>query len=551
MIQLAADVGSFNNADPAEVIEAMGAALRGESEPMRRFGVLIDEAAIKTKGLELGVDASKTAIDKAGRAQAIYALMIEQTSAAQGDFARTSDGLANQQRINAARLEDAMTRLGEKLKPIAEAILPMLADAVIGLVDGITQVADGIGEWVQDNQDLVDTLVDTARIIGDVLIKGLKILGEIVGELGYRLGGLIGLFIDLGGAIIDFGATLIKLLSGDFQGAADQADLMVGRLQSFGENVLRTLGDTGQRTADQIEISAREASQAAIRASDESEARTQAAWTTAATQASTGGAAIARSATVGTGQGLTSGTPDVERAADAMGSVIPAGVDAGRKDAVEIAQATPGDIAQGIRSRRDAVTSAMDQLKDDMKNAIAPAKEIAQLEGQLASERLARGLKSRDEVVRNQAQATRDLILDRLAELKEGAYDQGAGFVDRFTAAIRAGNKQVQAAITYSFGRNLAGASPPPEGPLHHIDRWAENVADAYVEPFTKRLRASLVQNLGPDVARLTGAPSSRLTGGGGGITVNVYAGVGDPVAIGREVRAALTAYERASGTEA
>jgi hypothetical protein len=36
---------------------------------------------------------------------------------------------------------------------------------------------------------------------------------------------------------------------------------------------------------------------------------------------------------------------------------------------------------------------------------------------------------------------------------------------------------------------------------------------------------------------------------GGGGITVNVTAGVGDPVAIGRTVVESLKAYERTNGT--
>jgi hypothetical protein len=49
---------------------------------------------------------------------------------------------------------------------------------------------------------------------------------------------------------------------------------------------------------------------------------------------------------------------------------------------------------------------------------------------------------------------------------------------------------------------------------------------------------------------RLVDQPSgSSSSGGGAGVIVNVTAGVGDPVAIGRSVVEVLKAYERTSGT--
>ena len=86
IVQLAADVGSFNNAPTADVVAAIGSAFRGESEPIRQFGVMLDVASVKAKALELGLYDGRGELDKTAKATATYQLILEQTSKAQGDF---------------------------------------------------------------------------------------------------------------------------------------------------------------------------------------------------------------------------------------------------------------------------------------------------------------------------------------------------------------------------------------------------------------------------------------------------------------------------------
>ena len=54
-VGLASDMASFNNTTPEQAIQAIGAALRGEAEPMRQYGVLLDDATLRQKALELGL----------------------------------------------------------------------------------------------------------------------------------------------------------------------------------------------------------------------------------------------------------------------------------------------------------------------------------------------------------------------------------------------------------------------------------------------------------------------------------------------------------------
>ena len=129
---LATDLASFNNTDVDQAIVAIGAALRGESEPIRNYGVLLNDATLKSRAAALGlIEDVNSQLSVQDRVLAAQAEILAQTSSAQGDFQRTSDGIANQQRILTARFEDFRTELGEELLPVAELLLPKIE----GLLD--------------------------------------------------------------------------------------------------------------------------------------------------------------------------------------------------------------------------------------------------------------------------------------------------------------------------------------------------------------------------------------------------------------------------------
>jgi len=109
---LATDLASFNNTSPEEAVQAIGAALRGEAEPLRRFGVLLNDATLKQEALTLGIYDGKGALTAQQKILAAQAAIYKQTGDAQGDFMRTSDGLANSQRTLAATFENVKAKFG-------------------------------------------------------------------------------------------------------------------------------------------------------------------------------------------------------------------------------------------------------------------------------------------------------------------------------------------------------------------------------------------------------------------------------------------------------
>jgi hypothetical protein len=122
---LASDLASFNNTTPEQAVQAIGAALRGESEPLRQYGVLLNDAALKAAALELGIYDGSGALTDQQKILAAQKVIFEQTTDAQGDFARTSDGLANSQRTLTAQMDNLQVSIGQALLPVVEAILPL------------------------------------------------------------------------------------------------------------------------------------------------------------------------------------------------------------------------------------------------------------------------------------------------------------------------------------------------------------------------------------------------------------------------------------------
>lgn len=117
--KLSADLGSFNNASSAEVQEALTASLSGEYEMLKKYGIVVNDTTLAAEAQRIGMEKQGSTWTTAQKRILSHNIILASTKAAQGDFARTSGGLANQQKILAARFEDLKGELGAKLLPVA------------------------------------------------------------------------------------------------------------------------------------------------------------------------------------------------------------------------------------------------------------------------------------------------------------------------------------------------------------------------------------------------------------------------------------------------
>lgn len=194
---LSADFASFYNTSPEQAITAVGAALRGESEPIRKYGILLNEAALKNRALQMGIiKNTKTALTPQQKVLAAQAEIMAQSSKAQGDFARTSGGLANQQRILSAAMENLSADLGTAFQPILAEVMGFITGTVIptfrdkfvpiveALKDGFTKLADVV-------KGVVGPIVDALqKPVGDLILKLRNLFNQlkpIIYRVAYEL----------------------------------------------------------------------------------------------------------------------------------------------------------------------------------------------------------------------------------------------------------------------------------------------------------------------------------------------------------------------------
>jgi hypothetical protein len=193
---LASDLASFNNTSPEDAIQAIGAALRGEAEPLRRYGVLLNDATLKQAALELGIYDGNGALTAQQKVLAAQKVIYEQTTDAQGDFARTSDGLANKQRILTAEFENIKAKIGEVLLPMVLKFVTFITDSVLPNLTKFAEFFKPITQAIMDNKEVFQAFADfittyVVPVLSFALGNALKSVGIIAGGVIDIVGGVI------------------------------------------------------------------------------------------------------------------------------------------------------------------------------------------------------------------------------------------------------------------------------------------------------------------------------------------------------------------------
>jgi hypothetical protein len=222
---LSADLASFYNTSPEQAINAIGAALRGESEPIRAYGVLLNDATLKQEAMNMGIYNGTGALSAQQKVLAAQQVILKQTSDAQGDFARTSGGLANQQRILTAQIENTKAMLGEALLPTVLKVVAFFNNSVIptfeafvygltgneGAVEGLDETgkkAYYAGEAFRSVAKSVASLAATFSTDGQSSIQGfvtaLKFLADTANVVVTIIKELISFIIEMANQVISF-----------------------------------------------------------------------------------------------------------------------------------------------------------------------------------------------------------------------------------------------------------------------------------------------------------------------------------------------------------
>jgi hypothetical protein len=216
----AADASSLFNVPLPEALEKIRAGLVGEAEPLRTFGVLLSEDAVKAKAVEMGLaEVNKktgtvtATLSESAKMAARYQLIMDGLSPAIGDLERTSGGLANQLRALHGRWTNLTTAFGASILPAATNIVRALNFAVEDLgvnLAGLAPRIAGTANQIAGLAKYVASGFESLPILWDLFqVKARQVFASIV-QIGRNV------FLDLAAFLADLftqlGARLTAIL---------------------------------------------------------------------------------------------------------------------------------------------------------------------------------------------------------------------------------------------------------------------------------------------------------------------------------------------------
>lgn len=151
LTQLAYDMASFYNLDPKDAFEKLQSGISGEIEPLRRLGIVVSETMVKQYAYSNGIAAQGKELTEQQKILARYGLIMQSTSKAQGDLARTIDSPVNQLRVLKSQVSEIAVEFGQIMIPATQdavGILKDVATTLSGLDPASKTALVGIGVFV-------------------------------------------------------------------------------------------------------------------------------------------------------------------------------------------------------------------------------------------------------------------------------------------------------------------------------------------------------------------------------------------------------------------
>lgn len=251
---LAGDMASFYNVEQNIAQTALNSVFTGETESLKKFGIVLTETNLQAFALSQGITKSYQSMSQAEKVALRYNYVLNATKNAQGDFARTSGSWANQIRILKEQWSQFLGILGKGLiqilTPMVKALNQMLA-SLISIGNAITKVFGG-----KITNSMSTTIKDTAGSAGD-LDTGLDDANESAKKLSRTIAGFDELNVlnpkeesnSSSGSGTDTGAGNIA----DFEVDESQTEGVKTRLQQFLQDC-RDILQRWQSTIPKLEI---------------------------------------------------------------------------------------------------------------------------------------------------------------------------------------------------------------------------------------------------------------------------------------------------------
>lgn len=172
MVQLAGDLGSFNDVDTPEALAAIQSGLMGQAEPLRKFGVFLDDARLRQALFNATGEEVTGTLDSQQKMMAAYYAILQQTTIQQGDYIKYQDTLGNQLKTISKEFENLSKDIGLMLIPAITEAMPQIREMATSLGEELKAAIQSI-DWKAVTTSIVDFtrfLVQNAETITKAVI---------------------------------------------------------------------------------------------------------------------------------------------------------------------------------------------------------------------------------------------------------------------------------------------------------------------------------------------------------------------------------------------
>jgi hypothetical protein len=183
LVQLAGDLGSFNDLPTADALAAIQSGLMGQAEPLRKFNVFLDDASLKQALFNATGEKVTGTLTSQQKMIAAYSQIFADTTVQQGDFVKYQDTLGNQLKEVGADFQNLTRDIGMMLIPVITEAMPVIKAMATEIGEKLKGAIGSI-DW----KALITSVVDfTVFLVANIETIGKLVAAIFILNTAYKL----------------------------------------------------------------------------------------------------------------------------------------------------------------------------------------------------------------------------------------------------------------------------------------------------------------------------------------------------------------------------
>lgn len=215
--ELSGDMASFYNLKHEEAFNKIRAGIIGEAEPLKSLGIVMTETNLSAFALAEGMEKPFKQMSESEKLMVRYNFILEKTSLAHGDFARTADSYANSQKTLQNTIDSLGVSFGNGLLPALGTFNTMIGDVLKTLEPILSLLGNLIGGVLQSLFNQFKPIIEAFKLI-------MAVISPIIDIVNGLLSAVFGMVNGISTAVMSVLSPVIDMMVGWFEGLKQPID---------------------------------------------------------------------------------------------------------------------------------------------------------------------------------------------------------------------------------------------------------------------------------------------------------------------------------------